>query len=108
MIIQVTKYVKELKNRLTLNPGYFQQLTKKYFKDNSHKLILISDPDPEYLERSRKLESERLEQIVNNLSDARKKEVVKFNINMMSIKSINIILFILNNNEGFKNCTFEF
>ena len=90
IITQVTKYVEELKNRLALNPEYFQQLTKKYFKDNRHKLILVSDPDPEFLERSRKLESERLEQIVNNLSDERKKEVGQCDITMISIRLFDV------------------
>uniref|UniRef100_A0A8I6AJT9 Pitrilysin metalloproteinase 1 n=1 Tax=Rattus norvegicus TaxID=10116 RepID=A0A8I6AJT9_RAT len=80
---QLTKFRKCLKE----NPKFLQEKVEQYFKNNPHRLTLSMKPDDRYYEKQTQMETEKLEQKVNSLSQADKKQIYEKGLELQKQQS---------------------
>lgn len=73
--LQVNNVLDKLKLELKNNPKYLQEIVKKYFKENNHKLILTMSADKEYDTKLDKIEKQIIKAKVKGFSEDDKKKV---------------------------------
>lgn len=59
-----------IKDRLAAKEAYFETLIKQYLLDNTHRTILLLQPDPELAQREQEIEKARLAQARAAMSEA--------------------------------------
>lgn len=77
MQLRCNDLIDKLKNQMKANPSYLQNVVKKYFKDNNHRLVLTMSPDKEYEQKQVNAEKELISSKVKPLSDQNKEEIFK-------------------------------
>ncbi|XP_076259664.1 presequence protease, mitochondrial [Rhynchophorus ferrugineus] len=70
--LEVNSMMDCLKNNLKSNPKYLQDVVKKYFQENNHRLVLTMSPDSEYEAKLDKAEEELLKKKTKGLGDKEK------------------------------------
>ena len=60
-----------------LNSGYFENLVKKYFLDNPHKILMTLSPDKNFAKKRDAELAEKLAKIKSQMSDAEISEVIE-------------------------------
>lgn len=75
MHIEANRTYEELKH--SIDTGYFEQLIKEYFLENTHKTILTVRPVPGLTAKKEKALHEKLQAYKNTLSREEKQEIVK-------------------------------
>lgn len=73
--LEVNKLLDKLKTEIKNNPRYLQEMVKKYFKDNTHRLILTMSADKDYDTKLEKEEKLIIKAKVKGLSDEEKKRI---------------------------------
>lgn len=73
----MSQQMETLKDHLKKNPSFLQDLTKKYFITNPHKLILTMSPDAEFENYLMSKEEELLKEKLEKLNDSEKKVIFK-------------------------------
>lgn len=73
--LKVTELIDTLKNEMKNNPKYLQEVVKKYFKENSHRLILTMSPDLEHKKKLEEAEKQLIKKKTKGLSDSDKKVI---------------------------------
>lgn len=84
--LEVNKVIDRLKNELKSNPQYLQEVVKKYFKENKHKLVLTMSPDKEYESKQEKTEAELLKNKTRGLGDKDKKEIYENGLKLKELQ----------------------
>ncbi|KFO24997.1 Presequence protease, mitochondrial [Fukomys damarensis] len=74
-LLQMGSQLAKFRQCLKENPKFLQEKVKQYFKDNQHKLILSMKPDDKYYEKQSQMETEKLDQKVNSLSQEEKQQI---------------------------------
>lgn len=59
-----------------LNEGYFEKLVKKYFLDNTHKVLMTLAPDKTFAKRRDAAQAQRLAEVKATLSTAQLEEII--------------------------------
>ncbi|XP_056641243.1 presequence protease, mitochondrial [Diorhabda sublineata] len=72
---EANKLIEKLKNDIKNKPKYLQDVVKKYFKDNKHKLILTMSADKDYDKLLIKEEKNIIKNKIKNLTDKDKREI---------------------------------
>lgn len=67
----------EIKTHLDRNRRYFEGLIKQHLLDNSHRVTLVLEPDPDLSRRQEAAEAEKLAQVKAGMSEAELKEVIE-------------------------------
>lgn len=65
-----------VKENLAADPGYLQQLIRAHLLENTHRLTLVLEPDPELAQRQEAAERERLEQTRVTMSDSQLRAIM--------------------------------
>uniref|UniRef100_A0A673HK05 Pitrilysin metalloproteinase 1 n=1 Tax=Sinocyclocheilus rhinocerous TaxID=307959 RepID=A0A673HK05_9TELE len=58
-----------------------------YFKDNTHRLTLTMSPDERFLEKQAEAEEQKLQQKIQNLSDADHKDIYEKGLQLLAVQS---------------------
>ncbi|KAF0971481.1 hypothetical protein FDP41_010213, partial [Naegleria fowleri] len=72
---KINYYLDRLRKELE-NPNFFKDKIKKYFLNNTHKVIFVMNPDPNYFDKQA-MEAAKLDSIVMALSDSDKTRIVE-------------------------------
>ncbi len=75
-VLQFETLLKIIKERIA-SGGYFERLIKKYFLENTHRVLVIMSPDKNMQDREDAQLSQQLERKLLALSDDARKEVVE-------------------------------
>lgn len=75
--LKIHSLFETLRNNLQKNHDYLQQLIKKHFLDNPHRLLVTLIPDPQLTKKEEKEEEEALKIIRAKLSPEQEKELIK-------------------------------
>ncbi len=70
------KPLASIKARLENNENVFENLIKKYFLDNQHRVCLVIHPDENLANEREEKEKDRLTKVINHLSDQDKSDLV--------------------------------
>ncbi|KAG5893229.1 hypothetical protein JTB14_013391 [Gonioctena quinquepunctata] len=73
--LQAAKLIEKLKSDIKNDPQYLQEVVRKYFKDNSHKLTLTMSADKEFDAKLAKAEKELIKKKTKGLSDDDRKVI---------------------------------
>lgn len=75
--LQINKYVQQLRDSLKDDPQFLQKKVKQYFKDNNHCLVVTMSPEENFEEKRKEEEKERLQKMVEKLTDEDKEKIFK-------------------------------
>uniref|UniRef100_A0A8C2KLH4 Pitrilysin metallopeptidase 1 n=1 Tax=Cyprinus carpio TaxID=7962 RepID=A0A8C2KLH4_CYPCA len=79
--------VSRFRQCLKENPRYLQDKIQHYFKDNAHRLTLTMSPDERFLEKQAEAEEQKLQQKIQNLSDADHKDIYEKGLQLLAAQS---------------------
>jgi Zn-dependent M16 (insulinase) family peptidase len=65
----------ELKKRIAADSRYFESLIKKYLLDNTHRALIVVEPDPKFLEQKDAALASRLDAALGGLSADEKRAI---------------------------------
>ncbi len=71
------QWIEKIRGLLSQDPRIFEKITKEYFIDNSHRLMSVMEPDPDFNERAEKTFKEKMAKIKNKYSLEQLKEIDK-------------------------------
>ena len=71
------KPLQSIKNRISENEKYFENLIKQWFLENNHRVTVILSPDHTLAEKQEHKEKSKLDSINKSLNPAQKQEVVE-------------------------------
>uniref|UniRef100_A0A8C1EI87 Presequence protease, mitochondrial n=1 Tax=Cyprinus carpio carpio TaxID=630221 RepID=A0A8C1EI87_CYPCA len=74
-LLKISENVSRFQQCLKENPRYLQDKVQHYFKDNTHRLTLTMSPDERFLEKQAEAEEQKLQEKIQNLSDADHKDI---------------------------------
>ncbi|CAH1980295.1 unnamed protein product [Acanthoscelides obtectus] len=83
--LKVNEMIDSLKMHLKNDPKYLQQQVEKYFKNNTHKLILTMSADKSFEEKLAKEEKQLIKKKTKKLSDVDKKSIFDKNQELLKI-----------------------
>jgi Zn-dependent M16 (insulinase) family peptidase len=69
------QWIKKIRGLLSQDPRIFENITKEWFIDNSHRLMSVMEPDPDFNERTEKEFKEKMAKIKNKYSPQQLKEI---------------------------------
>jgi Zn-dependent M16 (insulinase) family peptidase len=75
-----------LKQCLSSNPRYFEELIQKFFLDNPHRALVIVEPQKDFLEKKEAKLAESLRQKEAALSEAEKKALKEKNLELKKVQ----------------------
>lgn len=87
LLLQVNRQVEQFKEQLKKNPKYLQDIVKKYFKENAHKLTLVMSPDEQFDKTQQEAENGKLQQMLKKYSDGEKKKLYEQGLELAEIQS---------------------
>ncbi|XP_072033741.1 presequence protease, mitochondrial-like isoform X2 [Amphiura filiformis] len=73
--LQVNKHVNQFKQSLKDNPKFLQEKVRQYFKENSHKMVLVMTPKEDFKKQTEEAEQQKLSEMVARLSTQDKEKV---------------------------------
>nr|XP_023024278.1 presequence protease, mitochondrial [Leptinotarsa decemlineata]XP_023024279.1 presequence protease, mitochondrial [Leptinotarsa decemlineata]XP_023024280.1 presequence protease, mitochondrial [Leptinotarsa decemlineata]XP_023024281.1 presequence protease, mitochondrial [Leptinotarsa decemlineata]XP_023024283.1 presequence protease, mitochondrial [Leptinotarsa decemlineata] len=73
--LEAAKLMEKLRSDIKNNPKYLQEVVRKYFKDNTHKLTLTMSADKDFEAKLEKAEKELIKKKTKGLSDDDKKAI---------------------------------
>lgn len=88
LLIQVNRQVEWFKDQLKKNPKYLQEMVRKYFKENSHKLTLVMSPDEQFDKIYQEKEDAKLNEMLGKLSDKEKKNLFDLGKELADVQSL--------------------
>lgn len=71
------QWIEKIRGLLFQDPRVFEKITKEWFIDNSHRLMSVMEPDPDFNERAEKAFKEKMAIIKNKYSLEQLKEIDK-------------------------------
>ncbi|VEN58844.1 unnamed protein product [Callosobruchus maculatus] len=83
--LKITDMIDRLKMQLKSEPKYLQQLVEKYFKNNTHKLVLSMSADKSYEDKLAKEEKQLIKKKTKKLSDADRKSIYEKNLELVKM-----------------------
>ncbi|KAG7524059.1 presequence protease, mitochondrial [Solea senegalensis] len=86
-LLQISDSVAKFRKALEENPRFLQDKVKQYFKENTHRLTLSMSPDDAYLEKQAKAEEEKLQKMVQTLSDFNRTEIYEKGLELLGAQS---------------------
>nr|XP_020016944.1 LOW QUALITY PROTEIN: presequence protease, mitochondrial [Castor canadensis] len=86
-LLQIGNQLARFRRCLKENPKFLQEKVKQYFKNNQHKLTLSMKPDDKYYEKQTELETEKLKQKVNSLSQKDKQQIYEKGLELRAQQS---------------------
>lgn len=86
-VMEVNKLINKLHDNMQKNPKYLQEMVKKHFKDNKHRLTLTMTPDLEYEEKFNTEEKRLTEKKSASLTEAEKEHLFKKNLELKDRQS---------------------
>ncbi|KAK2868569.1 hypothetical protein Q7C36_000440 [Tachysurus vachellii] len=86
-LLKISDTVSRFRQCLHDNPHYLQDKVRHYFKDNTHRLTLSMSPDEQYLEKRKKVEHEKLQQKVQDLTDVDYKAIYEKGLQLLAEQS---------------------
>ncbi|KAM5235047.1 presequence protease, mitochondrial-like [Ctenodactylus gundi] len=87
--LQIGGQIAKFKHCLEENPQFLQQKVQQYFRNNRHKLTLSMKPDDNYNENQKRMETTKLNQKINSLSNQEKQEIYTKGLLLQKPKSNN-------------------
>ncbi|HDQ04309.1 MAG TPA: peptidase M16, partial [Deltaproteobacteria bacterium] len=69
------QWIEKIRGLLSQDPRIFEKITKEWFIDNSHRLMSVMEPDPDFNERTEKEFKEKMAKIKNEYSPQQLKEI---------------------------------
>ncbi|KAL3286429.1 hypothetical protein HHI36_000937 [Cryptolaemus montrouzieri] len=85
--LQVNDMIGKLQQNMKNNPKYLQEIVKKYFKDNKHRLTITMSPDKEYEGKLNEEEKRLTEQKSAKLTEHDKEDLFKKNLELQARQS---------------------
>uniref|UniRef100_A0A9J8CJ70 Presequence protease, mitochondrial n=1 Tax=Cyprinus carpio carpio TaxID=630221 RepID=A0A9J8CJ70_CYPCA len=86
-LLKISENVSRFRQCLKENPRYLQDKIQHYFKDNAHRLTLTMSPDERFLEKQAEAEEQKLQQKIQNLSDADHKDIYEKGLQLLAAQS---------------------
>ncbi|XP_044747595.1 presequence protease, mitochondrial isoform X1 [Coccinella septempunctata] len=86
-IMEVNKLLGKLQENMQNNPKYLQEMVKKHFKDNKHRLTITMTPDVEYEEKLSSEEKRLTEKKSAELTLEEKEDLFKKNLELKERQS---------------------
>lgn len=86
-LLKISENVVRFRQCLQENPQYLQDKVRQYFKENTHQLILSMSPDEQYVEKQNKAEQEKLQQKIQALTEADRKDIYEKGLQLLSEQS---------------------
>uniref|UniRef100_A0A671NIE0 Pitrilysin metalloproteinase 1 n=1 Tax=Sinocyclocheilus anshuiensis TaxID=1608454 RepID=A0A671NIE0_9TELE len=86
-LLKISENVSRFRQCLKENPRYLQDKVQHYFKDNTHRLTLTMSPDERFLEKQAEAEEQKLQQKIQNLSDADHKDIYEKGLQLLAVQS---------------------
>uniref|UniRef100_A0A8C1Y8H6 Pitrilysin metalloproteinase 1 n=1 Tax=Cyprinus carpio TaxID=7962 RepID=A0A8C1Y8H6_CYPCA len=87
LVFYIFENVSRFRQCLKENPRYLQDKIQHYFKDNAHRLTLTMSPDERFLEKQAEAEEQKLQQKIQNLSDADHKDIYEKGLQLLAAQS---------------------
>lgn len=87
LLLQVNRQVEQFKEQLKANPKYLQDIVKKYFKENAHRLTLVMSSDEQFDKTQQEAEKGKLQQMLKKFSDGEKKKLYEQGLELAEIQS---------------------
>jgi hypothetical protein len=69
------QWIEKIRSLLSQDPRIFEKITKEWFIDNSHRLMFVMEPDPDFNECAEKAFKEKMGKIKNKYSSQQLKEI---------------------------------
>lgn len=85
--LKMNSLIEQLKTNLTNDPKYLQQFIRKYFKDNTHRLVVTMSPDMDYDKKYEAKESKLLKEKTKKLTEEDKKEIYNKGLELLKEQS---------------------
>uniref|UniRef100_A0A3B1K4R2 Presequence protease, mitochondrial n=1 Tax=Astyanax mexicanus TaxID=7994 RepID=A0A3B1K4R2_ASTMX len=85
--LKISENVSRFRQCLQENPRYLQDKVRQYFKENTHQLILSMSPDEQYVEKQNEAELEKLQQKIQALTEADRKNIYEKGLQLLSEQS---------------------
>ena len=85
--LQVNKLIDKLKKEMKQDSNYLQNIVKRYFKDNTHRLILTMSPDKDFEKKQNALEDELIKKKTQDLKDDDKQIVFKKCLELQKVQT---------------------
>uniref|UniRef100_A0A8B9HFI3 Pitrilysin metallopeptidase 1 n=1 Tax=Astyanax mexicanus TaxID=7994 RepID=A0A8B9HFI3_ASTMX len=86
-LLKISENVSRFRQCLQENPRYLQDKVRQYFKENTHQLILSMSPDEQYVEKQNEAELEKLQQKIQALTQADRKNIYEKGLQLLSEQS---------------------
>uniref|UniRef100_A0A8C1IT18 Pitrilysin metalloproteinase 1 n=1 Tax=Cyprinus carpio TaxID=7962 RepID=A0A8C1IT18_CYPCA len=86
-LLKISENVSRFQQCLKENPRYLQDKVQHYFKDNTHRLTLTMSPDERFLEKQAEAEEQKLQEKIQNLSDADHKDIYEKGLQLLAVQS---------------------
>ncbi|KAL1502220.1 hypothetical protein ABEB36_007394 [Hypothenemus hampei] len=74
-VLEINSLIDRLRNELKNNPNYLQEVVRKYFKENTHKLVLTMSPDQDYDSKLTQMENKLIKKKTKDLSTKDKQQI---------------------------------
>ena len=74
-LLNLNKHIETLKAKYSNEPGYFENILKKYILDNKHYSVLTFRPDKKYSKKAAKENNKKLEDYCSKLTEAEKTNI---------------------------------
>ncbi|RZC31870.1 presequence protease, mitochondrial [Asbolus verrucosus] len=78
--LQINSLIEKLKKEMKQDNHYLQNVVKRYFKDNNHRLVLTMSPDKDYEKKQKLQEEELINRKTGKLSESKQNENQKTDI----------------------------
>ncbi|CAM4587891.1 unnamed protein product [Leuciscus chuanchicus] len=86
-LLKISESVSRFRQCLKENPRYLQDKVQHYFKNNTHQLTLSMSPDERFLEKQAEAEEQKLQQKIQILSDADRKDIYEKGLQLLAAQS---------------------
>ncbi|XP_048223420.1 presequence protease, mitochondrial [Perognathus longimembris pacificus] len=82
-LLQLGDQLTRFRQCLKENPRYLQEKMEQYFQNNQHKLTLSMKPDEMYYEKQTQMETEKLQQKLESLSEEDKQKIYEKGLELL-------------------------
>ncbi|XP_062843809.1 presequence protease, mitochondrial [Trichomycterus rosablanca] len=86
-LMKISENVSRFRQCLQENPRYLQDKVQHYFKENMHRLTLSMSPDEQYQEKQMTAEQMKLQQKIQKLTEADRKDIYEKGLQLLSAQS---------------------
>ncbi|XP_053552597.1 presequence protease, mitochondrial, partial [Bombina bombina] len=86
-LLKIGEQMARFRQCLKDNPKFLQEKVKQYFQDNPHKMFLSMSPDELHYDKQAQMEDEKLNQIVQALTEEERKQIYEKGLELIDLQS---------------------